>query len=1077
MKFFLAFRWCRVRLFFSYIFFLSAMIGSSFYQTHGATLTVKTNKLGTTPEVLAYNSGHFYPGSNTKDWWHYSGVGGVRFFVAPNDIEATDDIAGRGDGVITQADFVNRRAALRANPLSPTYINWSYFTNRYETHTFSGNIFRVNYAFSQERALNLKILVNISATFGSFTISDSNDWAGKWELWQHYYAQAFYLGREFDVMRYQMFNEPNHSSAGGLTPEQYLERLQLASDAIQSALADVNQIYGKFLTPLILSPVLTTSSYIDWSATVVTNRHLNYLGQIDPSFSLIQKYDYHEYNSTPSSFGSHVTTMRNTLASVMSPEPGYPVTITEFNVHTAGTFATLSETLDSPTKYSRFGAIAVNLMKNICNEMYCFKFSQTSDGTGEIKKNGMHYVENNVAPYNIGTITKAGEVWRLFNKAFATGRDRLDFTLGTGADVLDVQASYDGLGKKYYLFSANDTTSPVNLDINLSAWNIPTGNQVLIEEVSESCYGAVKIVTNLPAGSIISATQPANTAWLLSVAKTAQDSVTNINASDDAMVSDGANKSLNFGLNTTCFVRNNSTNADGRYASFLKFHLPAFSLTNLQNALLTLRASSINGSGTVWAHVYGITNNSWTQNAVTWASAPNLAQNISPGSTIPNNFLLDAGDSAEIVGQLVAGASPADRTIDVTKYLREHPGADVSFLLLRPVGFSGDAQDNDGISIVSKEGSSTTGPRLSLVFNSTNLPPNNPPVAVEDYAFTTQAVAVAVNALANDSDPDSDVLSIQSFTQGANGSVATNGTGKLVYTPNAGFYGNDEFLYTINDGRSGTASASVQVTIYSSFGTQLISTNIVNSIEANIQSGSFANTDVDEATAGYVIIKYYTTTGNLARKAYFQFDFTGLNLNINSPATFKINSTNAYRVQLWGLNQEYPGFNSSITWNTAQANDVISNDLLTSGALTAVAINSSVFLSTGVNSITVPRLGDFLFNNRVTLVLSAVDDAANNGGGMRIKRMNASLVVSANVPAPVPVPVYVTGIVTNANRTVTLQFLGTSNQTYFVQAAGDPLLSNWLTISTNVAAANGAWSFTDLEASNLFQRFYRVKVP
>ncbi|MDB6125497.1 MAG: hypothetical protein JWQ71_4490 [Pedosphaera sp.] len=1068
---------CLNRRIFCAAFLLYAITVLFPFRVHAAILTVKTNKIGTTPDVLAYNSGHFYQGSNTKDWWHYSGVGGVRFFVAPTEIEATDDIAGRGDGVVTQTDFVNRRAALRVNPLNTSYINWPYFTNRYATHTLGGNVFQVNYAFGQARALNLKILVNISATFGSFTINDSNDWAGKWELWQHYYAQAFYLGREFDVARYQMFNEPNHSSAGGITPAQYLERLQLASDAIQSALADVNQIYGKSLVPLILAPVLTTSSYIDWSATVVTNRHVNYLGQFDPNFSLIQKYDYHQYNSSPSGFATSITSLRSSLASAMSPEPPFPITITEFNVHTAATFATLPETLDSPTKYSRLGAIAVNLMENACSEMYCFKFSQTDDSAGVVKKNGMHYVDNTNAPYNIGTITKAGEVWRLFNQAFTAGRDRLDFTAGTGADVLDVQTSYDPVTQKYYLFSANDTTSPVSLDINLSAWKIPPGNQITIKEVSENCYGAVKILTNLAAGPIVTATQPANTAWLLSVTSIPQDPVTTINASDDAMVSDGTNKLLNYGANTNCFVRNNSTNAAGRYATLLKFHLPTFNITNLQTALLTMRASSINGSGTVWAHVYGITNNTWAQGTVTWLNAPNLAQNISPGTNYPNNYLLGAGVTAEIVGQLVANATSSDRIIDVTGYLRDHPGADVSFLLVRPVGFFGDAQDNDGISIISKEGSLATGPRLSLVMNSTNLVSGNPPVAVDDYTFTTQSIAIAVNVLANDSDPDGDVLSLKSFAQAAHGSVAANGSGQLIYTPTAGFYGSDEFLYTMGDGHGGTASATVHVTVYSSSGSQLISTNIVDSIEANIQSGTSADSDVDEATPNYLIIKYYPPTGNLARKAYFQFDLTGLDLNTNSPATFRITSTNTYRVQLWGLNQAYPNFNSTITWNNAQANDINSNDLLTSGQFTGSAINSPVLLSTGTYNFTIPRLGDFLFNNRVTLVISAVDDAANSMGGMRIRRQNASLTVSANIPAPAPAPFSITGIATRADRNMTLQFLGASGQTYFVQAASDLSLSNWLTISTNVAASNGVWSLNDLQATNFPKRFYRAKLP
>ena len=33
-----------------------------------ATLTVQTNRLGPTPEILGYNSGHFFPGSNTREF-------------------------------------------------------------------------------------------------------------------------------------------------------------------------------------------------------------------------------------------------------------------------------------------------------------------------------------------------------------------------------------------------------------------------------------------------------------------------------------------------------------------------------------------------------------------------------------------------------------------------------------------------------------------------------------------------------------------------------------------------------------------------------------------------------------------------------------------------------------------------------------------------------------------------------------------------------------------------------------------------------------------------------------------------
>ncbi|MGI8967448.1 MAG: hypothetical protein ACR2H1_15370, partial [Limisphaerales bacterium] len=160
--------------------------------------------------------------------------------------------------------------------------------------------------------------------------------------------------------------------------------------------------------------------------------------------------------------------------------------------------------------------------------------------------------------------------------------------------------------------------------------------------------------------------------------------------------------------------------------------------------LLSVNASAAN-NGTVWAHVYGITNNTWSQSTLSWNNAQNLAQNISPGTNYSNNFLLGAGISAEIVGQLVAtGNVPAERLIDVTDFVRRHPGT-VSFLLVRPVGFFGDAQDNDSLSIISTEGSSTKSPRLIVVTNASAV---SPPVtnSISDIVKNTDG-SVTINFL------------------------------------------------------------------------------------------------------------------------------------------------------------------------------------------------------------------------------------------------------------------------------------------------------------------------------------------
>ncbi|MEX0643428.1 MAG: hypothetical protein WD468_12040, partial [Pirellulales bacterium] len=101
-------------------------------------VTVSADVAGKTPEIVGYNCGHFMPGSNTADWWRYSGVNGARVWPSPGIVEHSDDLAPWGDGVDSQAAFEARRAALRANPLCTKYINWPYIEDRYQNSPTRG---------------------------------------------------------------------------------------------------------------------------------------------------------------------------------------------------------------------------------------------------------------------------------------------------------------------------------------------------------------------------------------------------------------------------------------------------------------------------------------------------------------------------------------------------------------------------------------------------------------------------------------------------------------------------------------------------------------------------------------------------------------------------------------------------------------------------------------------------------------------------------------------------------------------------------------------------------------------------
>jgi hypothetical protein len=89
---------------------------------------------------------------------------------------------------------------------------------------------------------------------------------------------------------------------------------------------------------------------------------------------------------------------------------------------------------------------------------------------------------------------------------------------------------------------------------------------------------------------------------------------------------------------------------------------------------------------------------------------------------------------------------------------------------------------------------------------------NNPPSAVNDSATTPEGVSVLIDVLGNDSDPDGDPLTITEVSDPAGGSTAIEAN-KIRFTPDAGFSGETSFTYVISDGRGGTSSATVTVTV------------------------------------------------------------------------------------------------------------------------------------------------------------------------------------------------------------------------------------------------------------------------
>ena len=94
-------------------------------------------------------------------------------------------------------------------------------------------------------------------------------------------------------------------------------------------------------------------------------------------------------------------------------------------------------------------------------------------------------------------------------------------------------------------------------------------------------------------------------------------------------------------------------------------------------------------------------------------------------------------------------------------------------------------------------------------------PIDQPPATVGDNLTTPFGRVVTVSAvslLANDTDPDGDVLSLTAVGGAQHGTVSLSG-GSVTFTPFVGYVGAAGFSYTVDDGNGGTATGQVTVDV------------------------------------------------------------------------------------------------------------------------------------------------------------------------------------------------------------------------------------------------------------------------
>lgn len=145
---------------------------------------------------------------------------------------------------------------------------------------------------------------------------------------------------------------------------------------------------------------------------------------------------------------------------------------------------------------------------------------------------------------------------------------------------------------------------------------------------------------------------------------------------------------------------------------------------------------------------------------------------------------------------------------------------------------------------------------------------NNAPVGVDDSAVTGEEIAVTISPLLNDTDPDTDTLSIIGVTNGKHGIASISGTTQVVYTPTTNFYGVDRLKYVVSDG-SLTDTGAIMVTVNPiNDAPRVISSTWQALIGTGFSGGSFVRISIDHSGIPYVAYADSTANYDIFVKKY-----------------------------------------------------------------------------------------------------------------------------------------------------------------------------------------------------------------
>ena len=643
------------------------------------TLRPTPKVVGTSMQYVGFSSPNLVEGENQGAWLRYLGVNGMRTWYAANRHVQREDLH-LGDPVATVGDFAKRRAEVRADPLRSGVIEWQAIAER-AARPFAQPkrpVSMVDHANLLLRKLGITTLCELNGA------NWDEHWETAWRNWATLYAWVFHQARIAGVCHYEYANEPE-TFAFKLKPGVYVRSLQVYADAVRSAIEDVNKLQGSALTPVFAAPVLAGSGSSELAREMMRIIRTDFQGlRADPP--LLDWFCKHRYNSRPRSFVAEIDEM-NAMMRAESPDgEALPIIYSEFNHSTGRMWARpeVSFTCDTPVVFRNQASVWGLATQAGAKALYQFKFADGQRKANSVCKTLVREHDPDVPAGgggDIGDSTKNAEVTRLFAEGFSQARPLLE----TGCRSADINVnplcSRDPASGRIHLWlpQPNSRTDyPLTLD--LAGLGIPAGSLVHIREVSAERFGETVLhqtATDKPFAFV----QPRDSVWLIGIEPRACERET-LAPEADGEVRQGAGRDEVFGQAAVMGVRQGS---DGNNrVSFIRFRLPA-DIGTAQRVLLRVHGKAEGPAGDAFDHlVYGLPDVGWDERTLNARQAPGICRTVSAVAKVDL--------ATRPVGHLsfVPGASARTVWLDVTDYAAEHPGAAVTFVLIKEKKYAED---------------------------------------------------------------------------------------------------------------------------------------------------------------------------------------------------------------------------------------------------------------------------------------------------------------------------------------------------------------------------------------------------